>query len=116
MRVSDKAIVLHSIRHGDKKFILKIYTYNHGLLTVAVRVGTTSQSKLRSSVVLPLSLLDVELIIKQNKEIHQLTEARHYYVTGNFSSSVQKLSIVQFINEVVNRSIKEQNANRYLYE
>ena len=116
MRVSDKAIVLQAIKHGDKKFILKIYTRSHGMITVATHVGTTGTSKIRSSAILPLSLMDVELIVKQNKEVHQLTEASCYYVSTGISNSITKLSIAQFLNEILIKTLKEQSANAHLYE
>jgi DNA repair protein RecO (recombination protein O) len=116
MRISDKAIVLQAIRHGDKKFILKIFSRHHGTIAVAASIGKSSSSKIKSSAILPLSLIDVELIIKQNKEIHQLTEASCYYVSTRISTSFTKLSIAQFLNEILIKTLKEQSSNTHLYE
>lgn len=116
MRVSDKAIVLQAIKHGDKKFILKLYTRNHGMLTLSTHVGKASSSKIKSSAILPLSLIDVEMIVKENKEVQQLTEASCYYVSTSISHSLTKLSIAQFLNEVLIKTLKEQGANPHLYE
>ncbi len=116
MRVSDKAIVIQAIKYGDKKHILKLFTRQNGLLTVTCVLGSTPSSKIRSGVVLPLSLLDVELITKQNKEVHQLTEASCYYVNTTISSSLSKLSIAQFMNEILIKSLREQATNVALYD
>jgi DNA repair protein RecO (recombination protein O) len=116
MRVSDKAIVLQSIKYGDKKHILKLFTRQNGLVTVTCIPGSTPSSKIRSAVVLPLSLLDVELITKQNKDVQQLTEASCYYVNTSVSSSISKLGIAQFINEVLLKSLKEHTTNTSLYD
>jgi len=116
MRVSDKAIVLQAIKHGDKKYILKLYTRNHGMITVATHVGKTNTSKIKSSTILPLSLMDVELIMKQNKEVQQLSEATCYYVSAGVTNSLTKLSIAQFLNEVLIKTLKEQSSNSHLYE
>lgn len=116
MRVSDKAIVLQAIKYGDKKHILKLFTKNTGLVTVTCIPGSSPSSKIRSGVVLPLSLLDVELITKQNKEVHQLTEASCYYVHNTVSSSISKLGIAQFINEILVKTLKEQFGNPSLYD
>lgn len=56
------------------------------------------------------------MIIKQNKEIHQLTEARCYSVHANISTSLSKLTIAQFINEILIKTLKEQSPNKYLFE
>lgn len=116
MRVSDKAIVLQSIKYGDKKHILKLFTRGQGLVTVTCILGSTPSSKIRSSVAMPLSMVEVEIISKQNKEVQQLTEASCYYVNTTISSSIFKLSIAQFINEVLIKSLKEQSANILLYD
>lgn len=116
MRVSDKAIVLQAIKHGDNKFILKLYTSHNGLLTVAASVGKAASSKIKSSSILALSLVDIELVLKQNKEVHQLTEASCYCIHTNISGSISKLSIAQFLNEVLIKSVKEQGPNAHLFE
>lgn len=116
MRVSDKAIVLQAIKYGDKKQILKLFTKNHGLLTAAVVVGNSATSKIKAGITFPLNLLDVELIKKANKDIHRLNEANCYYICTNITSSISKLTIAQFLNEVLIRCLKEQPPNIYLFD
>ncbi len=116
MRVSDKAIVLQSIKLGDQKVILKLYSQHNGFLSVTTSVGKRETAKIKSSSILPLTLLDVEMVIKQNKEIHQLNEASCYYVYNTIHDSLSKLSIAQFLNEVLIKSIKEQGPNPHLFK
>lgn len=116
MRVSDKAIVLQCIKHGDRKVILRLFTHLHGALTAVTSVGKTSKAKVKSSNVLPLSLINVELIIKQNRDVQQLTESSCYYALQNLTGSLSKLSIAQFINEILIKCLKEQPANVHLFE
>ena len=112
MRVSDKAIVLQAIKHGDKKFILKLYTLNNGLVTASVALN----KNIRSSNIFALSLINVELILKQNKDVHQVTEVSSYYILSNISNSFSKLSIAQFLNEILIKAIKESATNSHLFE
>ena len=112
MRVSDKAIVLQAIKHGDKKFILKLYTHNNGLVTASVALN----KNIRSSNIFALSLINVELILKQNKDVHQVTEVSSYYILSNISNSFSKLSIAQFLNEILIKAIKESATNSHLFE
>lgn len=112
MRVSDKAIVLQAIKHGDKKFILKLYTQKNGLVTASVALN----KNIRSSNIFPLSLINVELVLKQNKDVHQVTEISSYYILSNISGSLSKLSIAQFLNEILIKAIKESATNQHLFE
>lgn len=65
---------------------------------------------------MPLNLMDIELVFKQNKEIHQLTEATCYCVHTHISESLSKLSIAQFLNEILVKALKEQSGNDHLFE
>jgi DNA repair protein RecO (recombination protein O) len=116
MRISEKAIVLQSIKHGDSKLILKLYTRGHGLVTAAAITGKSARSKVRASSLLSLSMVDAELILKQNKEVQQLVEASVYRSNAGLSESLNKLSIAQFMNEILVKVIKEHVANPHLYE
>ena len=116
MRISDKAVVLQAIKFGDKKLILKLYTKQNGLLTVSAFVGRGSSSKLKSSTLLPLTLIDIEFLFKQNKDIHQLTEASCNNVFKGISKNLSKLTIAQFINEILIKTLKEQSSNFHLFE
>lgn len=115
MRVSDKAIVLQCIKRGDNKFILKLFTQQNGLITAAATVGKSPSSKIKSSHIMPLSLIDAEFILKQNKEIQQLTETSGYHSNPGISQALSKLSIAQFINELLIKCLKEQQPNSHLY-
>lgn len=115
MRVSDKAIILQNIKHGDKKHILKVFSKHNGTLSVAARTGGAS-SKIKAGALLALNLVEMELSLKQNKEIHVLNGISCYYVGSGLSGSISKLTIAQFLNEVLLKCLKEQPANTHLFE
>ena len=115
MRVSDKAIVLQAIRHGDKKFIVKLFTEKNGLVTVVAAAGKSPTNKVRTATLLPLSLITCEYTLKQNRELHQLTESSCYFVGKGFGDSISKLSIAQFLNEVLINSIRDHAPNAPLF-
>src|SRR3954470_9346149 len=101
MRVSDKAIVLHAVKYGDKKLILKLFSRHNGLVTAAVSIGNSPSSKIRPGIISSLNLLEIELIKKQNNEVLRLTEASAYYISAGIPNSISKLSIAQFLNEIL---------------
>ena len=79
------------------------------LVTAAVALN----KNIRSSNIFSLSLINVELILKQNKDVHQVTEISSYYILSNISNSLSKLSIAQFLNEILIKSIKEHCSNSH---
>lgn len=116
MRVRDKAIVLQHIRHGDKQAILKLYTRSHGLLSVIASPSRGATARIRPSALLPLTLLDVVYSLRESRELHRLSEAVCYYVHDKIGSAMAKLSIAQFINEVLIKTLKEQQPNARLFD
>jgi len=116
MRISDQAIVLQAIKHGDKKSIVKLYTKHHGSISVVAYVSKAPSSKVKSSTLLPLSLIDVALVLKENKDLHPLNETSCYFVNNGISNNFEKLAIAQFMNEVLLKTLKEQSANEHLFE
>ena len=116
MRISDKALVLQSIKHGDRKLILKIFSRQHGLLTAGLSYGRSGKSKIPASTVMPLNFIEVELLFKENREIHSLTEANCYHVHTHLHGNFSKLGIAQFMHEVLVKSLKEQHGNPELFD
>jgi DNA repair protein RecO (recombination protein O) len=114
MRISDRAIVLQSIRHGDRKYILKLYTRGHGLLTAVAVPGRSASSKIRRSALLPLSLVDVQMTVRHNHDMQLLTEAACYLVRPT-ATSVNALAVAQFMNELLIKCLREQHANEHMY-
>lgn len=115
MLVKDKAIFLQNIKTGDKKSIVKLYTLSNGLVSCFAAVSKAPSSKIRASVLLPLNLLEVEYIIRQNKDVALLTEARSYFINNTYLNNFASLGILQFMNEVLIKILKEQQHNASLY-
>lgn len=113
MRNSEKAVVLQAIRHGDKKYIVRLFTENHGLVTAIAAAGKSG--KVKPASLQPLSLVNAELIIKQNRELQQMTETSCYFVSPGFADSMSRLGVAQFINEILIKTLREQSPNPHLF-
>ncbi len=115
MLVKTEGIVLQNIKYADKKVISKIYTRHYGLLTTHGFIGNTPLSKIKSSTILPLHQIEMSLVIKQNREVQQLTEARSLFVYNSLTRDYNKLAIAQFMNEILCKCLKEQTPNAELF-
>src|SRR4028118_475237 len=109
MRVTTQGIILHNVKYADNKLISKIYTKDFGLISFNIHFSSNSKSKIKPALIQPLSQLEIEFSLKENKEIHQLTEARPTYIYNDLSTHFIKLCIAQFINEVLHKCLKEQS-------
>lgn len=116
MRVSDKALILQRVKHADSKFILHLFTREHGMLSASVRVSTKGKSGIRSSAILPLNFAEVELLLRQNREVHVLTELSVYQSSTNYSADMLSLSLAQFMQEVLVKALREQQGSAALFD
>jgi len=115
MRISEKALVLQNIKHGDKKHILKLFTQHHGMITAAVNAGQSKTSKIRNAALLTLNFVEAELIFKENKEIHLITELSVYKAHSDIHQHMSKLSLAQFMHEVMLKTLKDQHGHEELF-
>ncbi len=116
MQVKDKGLVLQSIKFADKKNIIKFFTKQHGVVTCLARISRSNSSKLKPSALMNMSLVEMEFILKQNKEIQVLTEVNCLHIYSSIHKNAHKLSILQFINEVLAKTVKEQEAQAELFD
>ena len=115
MLVKTEGIVLQNIKYADKKVISKIYTKHYGLVTTHAFIGNSPLAKVKAATILPLHQIEISFILKQNREVQQLNEARSLCVYNSLSRDYNKLAISQFINEILCKCLKEQNANEELF-
>lgn len=116
MLVKTESIILQNIKYGDKKLILKVFSKQYGFITLSAITGKSPSSKIKPASILPLQLSELSFNFKQNKDIQQLIEANLLYVCDNISKDFNKLTVAQFLNEVLIKCIKEQNPNEELFD
>src|SRR5688572_4977666 len=111
MLVKTEGIILQNTKYADKKLILKIFTKQYGLLTFNAIAGKSPSSKVKIATTLPMQYVEISFVLKQNRDVHQLTEASLLYVYDDITRNYNKLSTTQFLNEVLTKCIKEQSSN-----
>lgn len=108
MYLTTKCIVLTSIKYGETDLIIKTYTQNVGPVTLMLKgVRKAKKGKFKTSMFQPLSLLDIELNYRENKNFQYLTEAKSSTSLHAIHASILKSTIVMFVAEVIANSLKE---------
>lgn len=116
MLVKTEGIILQNIKYGDKKLILKIFTRQQGLITFNAIASKSPAAKIKTAATLPLQLVELSFNSKPNKEIQQLSESNLLYVFAEVSKDFNKLTVAQFLNEILIKCIKEQHPNEELFD
>lgn len=117
MLVSTSGIVLSKIKYGDSDLIVKCYTKEHGVVGFLLRnILKTKKGKLNKAYFLELSQLHLQILLKPNRSLQIIKEAKleHQYI--DLHSNVLKSAIVLFLSEILNNVLKEEEKNELLYD
>ena len=103
-----RGIVFRFTKYGETSIIVNIFTELFGLQSYIVN-GVRSHSK-SSKIALyqPLTLLDLVVYHKENANVTRIKELRCLHPYHTLTTDVRKSAIGMFLNEVLNKSVKEQ--------
>jgi len=116
MLVKTKAIVIRSVRYQDKSLIVKCFTLYSGLKSYFVRnaFSTSKSSVKKSAYFQPLTILEIEANHKNKNTLDYLSNIKPL-VYQSIPNDFTKSSMVLFLAEVLNFSIKEEEKNEDLF-
>jgi DNA repair protein RecO (recombination protein O) len=104
-----RGIVFRFIKYGDTSIIVTIFTELFGLQTYIVNGVRSKNAKGKIALYQPLTLLDLVVYYKENASIKRIKEVRCLHQYQSLHSDIRKSSIAMFINEVLNKTVKEEN-------
>lgn len=112
-----QGIVLNTVRYSDRNNIVHIYTDRHGLMAFAVPQGATRGARMRNSMLMPLSLVEMEARIVPGRDLASLHDLRVTVPLVTIHCDPVKSAIAMFMSEVLTHVIQEheQNASLYTY-
>ncbi len=115
MLVSTKGIVLKSFKYSETSFISKVYTQELGVRSLIISGVRKAKARFGASLLQPLSILDLEIYHKKDREVDRIKEAKLDYIFTEIPFDIIKSSIALFISEILYKSIKEEETNELLY-
>ena len=111
-----KGIVFHQLKYSETSIIAKIYTEKFGLQSYIIKGARRKKSKTAPGLLQHLSLVELTANHKEKNNIHHLSEIRLVYHFTSIPFNIHKSSILLLINEILYRSIKEEEANAELFD
>jgi DNA repair protein RecO (recombination protein O) len=111
-----KGIALNYIRYGETSIIVRIYTEEFGLQSYIVNGVRSAKSKTNKIAFFqPLTLLDLVVYNKPNRDLHRLSETRISVPLQSLPFEVTKSSIALFMTEMLTKTLKEESGNPALF-
>lgn len=116
MLVKTKAILIHHIRYSDNSLIAHFYTQEYGNLSVMVKGISSRKGGARFNYFQPLHIFNLELYRYENRELHNLKELNLAFIPEKIPGDIHRTSLALFISELLYNVIREEDANRMLYD
>lgn len=104
-----RGIVFRFTKYGESSIIVNIFTELFGLQSYIVNGVRSKTSKNRIALYQPLTLLDLVVYHRANANINRIKEVKCLYPYQSIHLDIRKSSVALFINEVVNKTIKEES-------
>jgi len=108
-------IVIHTLAFADKDTIAKIYTQKFGMVSFLIKGTKSAKAKIPASLLQPLSVLEISFNNFESKALQTITEATIHQHFEPLFANIYKSSIVYFMNEVLYKSIKEEESNEAIF-
>ncbi len=116
MTYKTKGIVLRSIKYGETSLVVTIFTELFGVQTYMVNgVRTTKKSPGKANHFLPAALLDLVVYHHPARSMQRIREFGWAFLYNDLLSSVVKNSIASYMVELLQKCLKQPEANSELF-
>lgn len=113
-----EAIVLNRIKYGDSSYIINLYSREFGKFSTLVRIlsGKRKGDHMNPNLFTPLNILETEVELKNTRNIQIIKYCNRINVLKNINNDIFKISIAQFIAEIISKTVREEEPNNTLYD
>jgi DNA repair protein RecO (recombination protein O) len=111
-----RGIVFRFTKYGETSIIVNIFTELFGLQGYIVNSVRSKSNKSKIALYQPLTLLDLVVYHRAHANLNRIKEVKCLYPFQSISMDVKKSAIAMFINEVVNKTLREESHASEIFE
>jgi len=104
-----RGVVFRFTKYGETSIIVNIFTELFGLQGYIVNGVRSKSSKNKVALFQPLTLLDMVVYHRENANLNRISEIKCLHPYKSIPVDIKKSGIAVFINEVINKSIREES-------
>ena len=104
-----RGIVFRFTKYGETSIIVNIFTELFGLQSYVVNGVRSKSAKNKIALYQPLTLLDMVVYHKENVNVLRIKEISCLHPYQTIQHDIRKSAIAMFLNEIVNKAVKEQS-------
>jgi len=116
MLTKSRAIVLRTVRYGDKRMMVDMLTEQCGRLSFATTIGSSARSRQKQLYFQPLSILEVVFDHRPSQSVQRLKDVRIWWPSSSLHFDSYKMSLVFFLSEFLYYVTRGEQENAPLFE
>lgn len=111
-----RGVALSYLRYRETSIIARVYTEEFGLQSYLINGVRTARSKNnRIALFQPLTLLDMVVYYKNDRDLHRLSEAKTILPFQSLPFEMAKSTMALFVTEMLGKVLKEEAGNPALF-
>ena len=110
-----RGIVLRTTLYSESSVVVQVFTEKFGIQSYIINGVKKPKAKISINILQPLHLLDLVVYHKATTQIHRVSEAKALPVFRSIPYHLVKNTIIQFLNEVLYKSIRQQQVDEHLF-
>lgn len=110
------ALVLHTLRYGDSRLIVDMFTREHGRMSYVVTIGRGARSQMKKQYFQPLTLLDIECDVRTGQQLQRLRNVALHSPWQTLLTEPDKLAIGLFISEFLYHALRGEQQDTRLFD
>jgi DNA repair protein RecO (recombination protein O) len=111
-----RGIVFRFTKYGETSIIVSIFTEVFGLQSYIVNGVRSKTAKNKIALYQPLTLLELVVYHRPNANLERIKEIQCFHPYHSLTSDIKKSTIAIFINELLNKTVKEESHVQDLFE
>ena len=116
MLTKTEAIVLHSLKYGETRLIVDMFTRAFGRQSFIVSIPKTPKGKVKKQFFQPLTLLYIEADVRPRLQLQKLHDVRLMSPFTTIPFEPDKLAISLFVAEFLYYALRSEQRNELLYD
>ena len=116
MLTKTPAIVLHSLKYGETRLIVDMFTRSHGRLSFIVSLPKSPKGKIKKQFFQPLTLLEIETDVRPRLQLQKLSDVHLLHPFATIPFEPDKLAISLFVAEFLFYAMRGEQQNVPLFD
>ncbi len=115
MLTNTQAIVLSKTKYGEGRLLLTMFTREFGTLSFAYSLPKRNSRMKTANLFQPLNILDISFMMKPERKVQTITQARFAFYAKTIPFNQYKLSISLFLSDVLRHALVHEQCSYALF-